>query len=218
MRLLILGVLTSVLSLGAQTPPAAPAGNAETGKRLFNNVGCFQCHGYEAQGGGGARLAPNPIAFAALSKYVRAPSGQMPPSLNSPFPISPLAEVTMLASNKIVGFVATKDYKKARNFHETILGIEFVNQDPFALEFKAGGNIIRISKVDDFTPMPFTVLGWQVDNIQKIVQGLTERGVTFERYSFLKQDDLGIWDAPEGARVAWFKDPDGNLLSVSQHP
>ena len=78
MRLLIVAVLTSVLSLGAQTPPT-PAGNAETGKRLFNSVGCFQCHGYEGQGGGGARLAPNPIAFAALSKYVRAPSGQMPP-------------------------------------------------------------------------------------------------------------------------------------------
>jgi mono/diheme cytochrome c family protein len=78
MQLVILGVLTSVLSLAAQIPPA-PAGNAETGKRLFNSVGCFQCHGYEAQGGGGARLAPNPIAFAALSKYVRAPSGQMPP-------------------------------------------------------------------------------------------------------------------------------------------
>jgi hypothetical protein len=76
----------------------------------------------------------------------------------------------MLASNKIVGFVATKDYGRAREFYEKILGIEFVNQDPFALEFRSGGNIIRISKIDDFTPMPFTVLGWQVDNIQKIVQ------------------------------------------------
>ena len=102
-------------------------------------------------------------------------------------------------------------------FYEKVLGIEFVNQDPFALEFRSGGNMIRISTVEQFTPMPFTVLGWQVDNIQKIVQELTKRGVTFERYSFLKQDDLGIWDAPEGVRVAWFKDPDGNLLSVSQH-
>src|SRR5438093_1099792 len=103
----------------------------------------------------------------------------------------------MLASNKIVGFVAAKDYKRARNFYEKILGIEFVNQDPFALEFRSGGNMIRISKVDDFTPMPFTVLGWQVDNIQNMVQELTKRGVTFETYSFLKQDDLGIWDSPE---------------------
>ena len=124
----------------------------------------------------------------------------------------------MLASNKIVGFVAAKDYKRARNFYEKIIGMEFVNQDPFALEFRSGGNMIRISKVDDFTPMPFTVLGWQVDNIQNMVQELTKRGVTFERYSFLKQDDLGIWDSPERSRVAWFKDPDGNLLSVSQHP
>jgi len=123
----------------------------------------------------------------------------------------------MLSSNKIVGFVATKDYAKARNFYEKILGIEFVNQDAFALEFRSGGNMIRISKVDDFTPMPFTVLGWEVTDIQKVVEDLTKRGVTFEKYSFLKQDDLGIWDAPGGSRVAWFKDPDGNLLSVSRH-
>jgi len=123
----------------------------------------------------------------------------------------------MLSSNKIVGFVATKDYAKARNFYEKILGIEFVNQDAFALEFISGGNMIRISKVDDFTPMPFTVLGWEVTDIQKVVEDLTKRGVTFEKYSFLKQDDLGIWDAPGGSRVAWFKDPDGNLLSVSRH-
>ncbi len=123
----------------------------------------------------------------------------------------------MLSSNKIVGFVATKDYAKARNFYEHILGIEFVNQDPFAIEFRSGGNMIRISKVPDFTPVPFTVLGWEVEDIRTVVQDLTKRGVSFEKYSFLKQDDLGIWDAPGGARVAWFKDPDGNLLSVSQH-
>src|SRR5262245_35343165 len=115
----------------------------------------------------------------------------------------------MLSSHKIVGFVATKDYANARNFYERVLGVEFVNQDPFALVFRAGGNVIRIAKVADFTPMPFTVLGWEVENIQKIVEELTKRGVNFEKYSFLKQDDLGIWDAPEGARVAWFKDPDG---------
>jgi len=123
----------------------------------------------------------------------------------------------MLLSNKIVGFVATKDYATARNFYEKILGIQFVNQDAFALEFRSGGNMIRISKIDDFTPMPFTVLGWEVEDIRTVVQDLTKRGVSFEKYPFLKQDDLGIWDAPGGARVAWFKDPDGNLLSVSQH-
>ena len=123
----------------------------------------------------------------------------------------------MLSLKKIVGFVATKDYAKARNFYEKILGIEFVNQDPFALEFRSGGNMIRISKIDNFTPMPFTVLGWEVEDIRKVVEDLTKRGVSFEKYSFLKQDDLGIWDAPGGARVAWFKDPDGNLLSVSRH-
>jgi catechol 2,3-dioxygenase-like lactoylglutathione lyase family enzyme len=123
----------------------------------------------------------------------------------------------MLSSNKIVGFVATKDFAMARNFYEKILGIQFVNQDTFALEFRSGGNIIRISKIDDFTPVPFTVLGWEVEDIRTVVKDLTKRGVSFEKYSFLKQDDLGIWGAPGGARVAWFKDPDGNLLSVSQN-
>ncbi len=122
----------------------------------------------------------------------------------------------MLGSNKIVGFVPTKDYAKARTFYEKVLGLEFVNQDQFAIEFKAGGNMIRIAKAD-FTPVPFTILGWEVQTIDKIVKELTGRGVTFEIYSFLKQNELGIWDAPGGARVAWFKDPDGNLLSVSQH-
>jgi catechol 2,3-dioxygenase-like lactoylglutathione lyase family enzyme len=125
-------------------------------------------------------------------------------------------EVTMLRSNKIIGFVATKDYAKARHFYENILGLDFVNQDQFAIEFKSGGNMIRISK-GDFTPAPYTVLGWEVQTIDKVVKELTERGVTFEKYSFLKQNELGIWDAPGGDRVAWFKDPDGNLLSVSQH-
>jgi hypothetical protein len=64
-------------------------------------------------------------------------------------------------------------------------------------------------------PHPFTSLGWQVRGIRRVVTGLTKRGVVFERYSFMDQDDQGVWLAPSGTRVAWFKDPDGNLLSLS---
>src|SRR6266850_1789989 len=124
----------------------------------------------------------------------------------------------MLGSNKIVGFAPTRDYDKARSFYEGALGLPCLHQDDFAITFKAGATTIRVSKVPDYTPAPFTILGWEVEDIKKEVQELTERGVAFEKYSFLKQDDLGIWDAPGGAKVAWFKDPDGNILSVAQMP
>ena len=90
--------------------------------------------------------------------------------------------------------------------------------DGFALVFEGDGTMIRVVKVDAFSPQPFTILGWKVNDIQEKVAALTKRGVAFERYPGMEQDKLGIWDAPGGARVAWFKDPDGNLLSVSLHP
>ena len=81
-----------------------------------------------------------------------------------------------------------------------------------------GRAMIRVAKVGkDFTPAQFTILGWQVSGIEKVVAGLRGKGVEFERYGFLTQDELGIWTAPTGDKVAWFKDPDGNVLSVSEH-
>jgi catechol 2,3-dioxygenase-like lactoylglutathione lyase family enzyme len=108
--------------------------------------------------------------------------------------------------------------KKARTFFENVLGLRFVVDDKFALVFDANGTMLRVATVKDFTPFPFTILGWEVSGIEIVVAGLQEKGVTFERFSFLEQDKLGIWAAPGGAKVAWFKDPDGNTLSVSQHP
>ena len=81
----------------------------------------------------------------------------------------------------------------------------------------ANGIMVRISKAPDFKPAPFTILGWKVSGIEKVVAGLQGKGVTFERFSFFQQDKLGIWTAPTGDKVAWFKDPDGNILSVSEH-
>lgn len=123
----------------------------------------------------------------------------------------------MLASGKIVGFVLTKDYDKARAFYEGKLGFEFVSLDQFALVMKAGENKIRIVKVPSFTPLQSTVLGWEVENIEAVVAWLKDRGVTLEKYPFIQDQQLGIWTAPSGDRVAWFKDPDGNVLSVGQH-
>jgi catechol 2,3-dioxygenase-like lactoylglutathione lyase family enzyme len=124
----------------------------------------------------------------------------------------------MLGSNKIVAFVPTTDSNKARAFYEGVLGLKFVADDGFALVLDANGIMIRVAKVGkDFTPAQFTILGWQVSGIEKIVAGMEAKGVQFERYGFLRQNESGIWTAPEGSKVAWFKDPDGNVLSVSEH-
>jgi catechol 2,3-dioxygenase-like lactoylglutathione lyase family enzyme len=123
----------------------------------------------------------------------------------------------MLGAIDIVAFVPTKDFEKARAFYEGVLGLSFVKNDGFAMVLDANGIKVRVAKAQ-FTPAPFTILGWQVPDIEKIVTGLQGKGVQFERFGFFEQDALGIWTAPSGDKVAWFKDPDGNVLSVSQHP
>jgi catechol 2,3-dioxygenase-like lactoylglutathione lyase family enzyme len=123
----------------------------------------------------------------------------------------------MLASGKICGFVTTRDYDRARAFYGEKLGFEFVSVDPYALVMKAGANAIRIAKIPDFTPLERTVLGWDVQDIEAVVAWLEKRGVAFEKYPFVQDQERGIWTAPGGDRVAWFKDPDGNVLSVAQH-
>ncbi len=123
----------------------------------------------------------------------------------------------MLASKNMMGFVITTDYDKARAFYEGKLGFEFVSVDQFALVVRAGKTAIRISKLKDFKPAQFTVLGWEVDDIEGMVAWLTKRGITFEKYPFIQDKERGIWTTPDGSKVAWFKDPDGNVLSVSQH-
>jgi catechol 2,3-dioxygenase-like lactoylglutathione lyase family enzyme len=122
----------------------------------------------------------------------------------------------MLGSTNIVAFVPTKDAEKARAFYVDVLGLRFIKDDGFAMVFDANGIMVRVARAL-FTPAQFTILGWRVKNIEKTVAGLQEKGVHFERFGFLEQDALGIWTAPTGDKVAWFKDPDGNVLSVSQH-
>jgi catechol 2,3-dioxygenase-like lactoylglutathione lyase family enzyme len=122
-----------------------------------------------------------------------------------------------LSSCNIVAFIATRDAARARAFYQDKLGLRFVSEDPFAVVFDAHGTILRIATVPELAPAPYTVLGWQVPDIAAAANELRANGVRFERYPGMEQDQNGIWAAPSGARIAWFKDPDGNTLSISQH-
>jgi catechol 2,3-dioxygenase-like lactoylglutathione lyase family enzyme len=115
-----------------------------------------------------------------------------------------------------IGFVHTTDVARAKAFYVDALGLEFVEESPFALVVRSGGTMIRVTPVETHVASPATVLGWSVPDIATVLDGLRERGVTAIRYDGLDQDDRGIWAAPGGARVAWFPDPDGNTLSLTQ--
>jgi catechol 2,3-dioxygenase-like lactoylglutathione lyase family enzyme len=122
----------------------------------------------------------------------------------------------MLKSREIVAFVATTDRKRAKAFYAKTLGLHLVSEDGFALAFDAGGTMLRVAIVNTLRPAGYTVLGWIVPDIAKAVRGLVKRGVRFQRYDGMPQDDLGIWLSPSGARVAWFSDPEGNTLSLTE--
>ncbi|HWC17546.1 MAG TPA: VOC family protein [Terriglobales bacterium] len=119
--------------------------------------------------------------------------------------------------SKLVGFAITTRPERATQFYRDMLGFKFIKDDGFALVFDAHGTLLRISKLKKFKPAEYTILGWQVDDIETTVRGLKAQGITFERYSGLPQDENAICTFPGEAKVAWFKDPDGNVLSVSQH-
>src|SRR5215831_5851299 len=121
-----------------------------------------------------------------------------------------------LGSASPVAFVATTDPERARAFYETTLALRFVADEGFALVFDLEGTPLRVTRVERFDPQPFTILGWGVDDAEAAVRALAGRGVAFQRYPDLDQDELGIWTSPSGARVAWFQDPDGNVLALSQ--
>jgi catechol 2,3-dioxygenase-like lactoylglutathione lyase family enzyme len=122
----------------------------------------------------------------------------------------------MLSHSPLIAFIPTKDAARARSFYEN-LGLRFISDDSFAIVMDANGTMVRIARVNDFTPFPFTILGWQVSDIHQTVAKMTGKDVKFTRYSFLEQTADGVWTAPGGAKVAWFTDPDGNTLSISQY-
>ena len=126
----------------------------------------------------------------------------------------------MLSDCPAVAFVAAADLDRARAFFEGVLGLAIVSQDGFAVVARAGGVTIRIAQPPEVILAPYTVLGFDVTDVASEAAALALRGVSFERYDWMgeAQDADGVWTAPGGAKVAWFKDPDGNLLSLSQAP
>ena len=120
---------------------------------------------------------------------------------------------------KMIGFVTTSDPQKAKSFYGDVLGFRLIDEDNFALVFDANGTMLRVGKAQKFTPALGTVVGWEVSDIFGAIRELVERGVRFEQYNlpFMKQDEHGVWTPPNGDRVAWFKDSEGNVLSISQH-
>jgi catechol 2,3-dioxygenase-like lactoylglutathione lyase family enzyme len=127
-------------------------------------------------------------------------------------------ETLPLIASSVVGFLPISEPTQALAFYRDTLGLTLVeDQTPFALVFQSGNTTIRATFAAGFKPQPFTVLGWQVTNIEATVQTLTDAGIAFTRYSGLNDSHpLGIWNAPGGTQVAWFNDPFGNVLSLQQ--
>jgi catechol 2,3-dioxygenase-like lactoylglutathione lyase family enzyme len=122
----------------------------------------------------------------------------------------------MLGSEKLVAFVGTRDPGRAKEFYGGTLGLRLDSEDQFALVFDCDGTMLRVTRVPELVTAPYTVLGWRVRDIVSTAKRLQEAHVALERYPGVQQDELGIWNSPSGARVAWFKDPDGNTLSITQ--
>jgi catechol 2,3-dioxygenase-like lactoylglutathione lyase family enzyme len=125
-------------------------------------------------------------------------------------------EGNMLESAPTIAFLATTDAERARGFYEGVLGLRLVTNEPQTLVFDCSGTMLRISEFEGFQPQAFTVLGWVVDDIESTMTRLAERGVEFERYEGLGQNERGIATFAGGAKVGWFRDPDGNGLSLTQ--
>ncbi len=123
----------------------------------------------------------------------------------------------MLTTSPIIAFSVTQNPAAALAFYRDTLGLTLTEDSPYALVFDAAGTMLRVQKVPSFTPHPFTQVGWRVQDIGGTVAALTARGVTFERYPFLEQEPSGVWPSPDGvAKIAWFKDPDGNVISLTE--
>jgi len=122
----------------------------------------------------------------------------------------------MLRDQKLKAFIPTVDPDKAKRFYVNLLGFTLLSEDYYGMELELNGSLLRIATVEQFKPHPFTVLGLEVDDLSSLITSLVRKGVVFEIYNIIDQDKSGIWNAPGGGKVAWFKDPDGNLLSLNE--
>jgi catechol 2,3-dioxygenase-like lactoylglutathione lyase family enzyme len=122
----------------------------------------------------------------------------------------------VLSQAALVAFVASTDLERAHAFYGDVLGLRRVDASPFANVYDAGGTRLRVTRVDRVAAAPYTVLGWTVPDIRAALEQLIARGVAVERFAGVEHDDAGVWTAPGGARIAWFRDADGNVLSLTQ--
>jgi catechol 2,3-dioxygenase-like lactoylglutathione lyase family enzyme len=122
----------------------------------------------------------------------------------------------MLESSAVIAFTGTTDLRRARVFYERTLGLPVIEQNDFACVFDANGTMLRVTAVAEVARAGYTVLGWQVPDIAALMRGLAARGIVFMRYDGMDQDRNGVWTTPGGDKVAWFADPDGNVLSLTQ--
>jgi catechol 2,3-dioxygenase-like lactoylglutathione lyase family enzyme len=122
----------------------------------------------------------------------------------------------MLQSSSLIAFAGATDLARARAFYEHTLGLRVVEQNDLACVFDANGTMLRITAVSEISIPGYTVLGWQVANMEEAVHALTLKGVEFTQYDGMDQDLTGIWTSPGGDRVAWFTDPDGNIVSLTE--
>ena len=122
----------------------------------------------------------------------------------------------MLQNETLIAFVATTDAAAALAFYRDILGLTLVADEPFALVFDAHGTMLRIQKAPQHVALPHTAVGWQVSDLAQTVAALVAKGVVMKRYEGMGQDAQGVWTTPGGARIAWFEDPDRNVLSLTQ--
>jgi catechol 2,3-dioxygenase-like lactoylglutathione lyase family enzyme len=123
----------------------------------------------------------------------------------------------MLGSATVTALVGTVKPEISKAFYQDTLGLRFISDDGYAAVFQGKNANVRVSRVPAITPAAYAVLAFTVDDIEKTVDGLTAKGVVFARFGFFVQDARGVWTAPDGTKVAWFHDPDLNLLSVVQH-
>jgi catechol 2,3-dioxygenase-like lactoylglutathione lyase family enzyme len=122
----------------------------------------------------------------------------------------------MLESGELVAFVATRDLARSARFYGELLGLRLIETTEFANVYEVGGTQLRVTLVEALAGAPYTVLGWRVDDVSATIRSLQDAGVRFERYEGMEQDDEGVWEAPGGSLIAWFRDPDGNTLSLQQ--
>lgn len=116
----------------------------------------------------------------------------------------------------LLSFVPISDSAAAQAFYSGVLGLDLLEDTPFALVYRVPGGTLRLAKTPNFKPQPFTLVGWDVPDIVGDMNSLREKGVVFLQFDGLPQDDNGIWTVPDGTKICWFADPDGNVLSLTQ--